>query len=393
MIIKFKRKQNINQILYYAAVLIFLINRLINLSLFSNYIPNIVNDFAFFLILIITAISFYGRRKRKTKILIIVTSLILMAMLLYIKSKLSILMVILFIIITAYKYDLIGIFKFQLFIIVFGTLLIVLSSLLGIIPNQIFDRNGVNVKAFGFFNYATIPYLIFAVNILFLYLNKLNRQKISIIILVDIITFSLFQNRLMFIIEILYFIFRYVLIKIDLYKLRKIFISFPWLMCFFTYLLSKKYDETNSLMYHINSLLSGRLYYNFNALESFDIQLFGKYIFMRGNLPIGAHSNLPYFYIDSGYIFSLISYGLIFTIIIMLMYSIIIKYAIDTKNVSLLTTILIICIANIINNVWVSLLYCPFILLFMEALQYEFMHPIGSIKFQKSRSLLCIKWE
>ena len=79
MIIKFKRKQNINQILYYAAVLIFLINRLINLSLFSNYIPNIVNDFAFFLILIITAISFYGRRKRKTKILIIVTSLILMA--------------------------------------------------------------------------------------------------------------------------------------------------------------------------------------------------------------------------------------------------------------------------------------------------------------------------
>lgn len=364
-------KSWIQQILYIFSVSIFLITKFIRMTCFSTFFSPRFDDCASYCVLLFALFSFYGRFRYKKTIFIVSTFLVGISILIYIRSSLSSLMVLLILIATAYKMDIKLILKIQMLIVALSIAIVILCSSTGIIPNLVFVKDENYIYAMGFLNYATISYLTFGLNIIFFYTYQLNKRNLIIALLVDTVIFLIFHNRLMYAVELIYFVLILATNKINMHKMRRLIIAFPWIACFFSYILAKSYERTNPIMYELNLILSGRLYYGNNALKSISIDLFGKYIAMRGNIPIKEQSDLPYFYIDSGFLFSILSNGVIFTLIILIMYSIILHYALLKKNNLLVVTVVIISIANMINNIWVTLIYCPFILFFSEALEME----------------------
>ena len=58
-----------------------------------------------------------------------------------------------------------------------------------------------------------------------------------------------------------------------------------------------------------------------------------------------------YFYIDSGYVFSFLSYGIIFFCLLIAMYTFLSRYAIKNNQIKLAVWCLMICIYSVINDV------------------------------------------
>lgn len=79
------------------------------------------------------------------------------------------------------------------------------------------------------------------------------------------------------------------------------------------------YQEDNSLLFYIDKLLSGRLRFGKAGLTVYPIKFWGQTVDMIG--AGGATKlSLNYFFIDNSYIHVLLRYGLIFTIILLVVY-------------------------------------------------------------------------
>lgn len=84
-------------------------------------------------------------------------------------------------------------------------------------------------------------------------------------------------------------------------------------------LLSKFYDPSNKFMLAIDNITSGRLSLGKRGLDEYSIKLLGQYVPMRG---AGGSVTPPedYFFLDCSYIYMLLIFGLVFTILIIAAY-------------------------------------------------------------------------
>ena len=71
-----------------------------------------------------------------------------------------------------------------------------------------------------------------------------------------------------------------------------------------------------------------------------------------------------YFYIDSGYAYSLLGYGIVFTVLIIFMYSVIYYYCCKNNKKKLFIWITAVALFTMINNTWITLEYNPLLFLF-----------------------------
>lgn len=87
-------------------------------------------------------------------------------------------------------------------------------------------------------------------------------------------------------------------------------------------LLTIFYDPSNKFMAVLNNIMSGRLSLGKRGFEEYDVTLLGQYVPMHGN---GGNVQPPedYFFLDCSYIYMLLIYGLIFTLLIIGAYVII----------------------------------------------------------------------
>ena len=116
----------------------------------------------------------------------------------------------------------------------------------------------------------------------------------------------------------------------------------------------------------LNSVLNSRLSLAQNGYFDYGIKLFGNYIEMEGNSAL--EEAMEYFYIDSGFAYSLLGYGLLFTLVAMALYSILFYYSCKTNNKAMFVWILSIWIFSFVNNVWVSVDINPILVLSLMAL-------------------------
>lgn len=136
-------------------------------------------------------------------------------------------------------------------------------------------------------------------------------------------------------------------------------IAYP-VICVLLYFVSKYmilsmfydgYDELNKLM-------SSRLSLNEEAFVRYDVTLWGN------NLEFStAERTIDYFYIDSGYLHVLLGDGLVFTAIILLLYSILTYKLFRSRAYYLYLWVLIYAILNISNGFLVALLENPILFL------------------------------
>ena len=159
-------------LLFYLAFDIYIIYKICISSYYSKFITSIGEDIIKLTILLLILLEILFEQKFYIKKLVFIVFLGIGSLLIYVKTSISEALVITFLIIGANRLDLRKIVRQSIPIIISLTLFIILSSLTGIIPNDIFLRNVEKekmVKAFGFYGYATIPYIFLMLNLLYTY--------------------------------------------------------------------------------------------------------------------------------------------------------------------------------------------------------------------------------
>lgn len=238
---------------------------------------------------------------------------------------------------------------------IFFASIVVIPALIGIIPNDVYFHEGMTAYSFGFAYYSNLPNLVFSI-ILAAYYSAKNKRRERIILLisipVQIIMYKLCTVRLTY---YLYLIFLVIVMITQFYNKRKkhkilTFIAtvmYP-IACIVTIIVSLLYQKSGILS-KINVMLNYRLGFNAAGFSRYGINLFGTKLQTVSETWDSSYIN-HYFYIDSGYVNSLISYGIIFFIALLIGYSFLSRYAVKNNQVKLGVWCLIICIYSVINN-------------------------------------------
>lgn len=238
---------------------------------------------------------------------------------------------------------------------IFFAVIVVVPALLGIIPNEVYVHEGMTAYSFGFAYYSNLPNLVFSIILAAYFLAK-NKRKERIILLISVpVQITMYKLCTVRLTYYLYLIFLIVAIMTQFYDKRKkhkalIFIAtvmYP-VTCIVTIVASFLYQKS-SILSKINVMLNYRLGFNAAGFSRYGINLFGTKLQSVSETWDSNYVN-HYFYIDSGYVNSLISYGIIFFIVLLIGYSFLSRYAIKNNQIKLGGWCLIICIYSVINN-------------------------------------------
>lgn len=146
-------------------------------------------------------------------------------------------------------------------------------------------------------------------------------------------------------------------------KLKKLVsISVYPMLCLITNCLGYFYDASNTIMYGINLVLSNRLYLQQVAFNHYGITLFGQRLKM-GEEALVINRNLEYFYLDSGYAYIFVVYGIFVGLLILAVYIAGSYKSFKMSNTALLIWFVCMAIDSMVGNqmlsIWVSPL--PFV--------------------------------
>lgn len=107
------------------------------------------------------------------------------------------------------------------------------------------------------------------------------------------------------------------------------------------------YNESNSIWATIDRLLSHRLRFNHRGIIEYGINLLGRHVQFEFDF---INYETGYFYIDNGFVYSLLCYGLIVTILITILYTILLRYTVKSNNNVLFIWVSSIAIYNLVNE-------------------------------------------
>ena len=142
------------------------------------------------------------------------------------------------------------------------------------------------------------------------------------------------------------------------------FLLYP-LMLFITVWSSLQYTHYNLFWRKLDDILSGRLRLQHKAFDLYSVKLFGQYI-ETNNMTNGVVAQHNYFYIDSGFIYSILGYGILLTFILLFMYSFLLFKACQHNDKVLAIWIVSLAIFTVVNNTWLNIHYNCLLLLFPQ---------------------------
>ena len=252
-----------------------------------------------------------------------------------------------------------------------GLLTVLPLGKMGIIYDYVYHGH----HSYGFGYYTIIAYLLFFMWIEYLYLRKKIVSYIELVvwIFVHIYIYHWIGVRLTFYLSLYVEILYIILLKIRVINLQtrllKSFsiIGFP--ICGIgSVLVSYVFDSNIPVWEVLDSILSTRLSLGSNAISRYSIKLFGQHIEMKGNSyhSLGA---ADYFYIDNGYLYTILCYGILFFILVIGIYSYLKYYASEMGYSMLWIWISTIMLFNFVNNTWLNISYNPVFLLIVPIMK------------------------
>ena len=147
------------------------------------------------------------------------------------------------------------------------------------------------------------------------------------------------------------------------------YIVFP-LGAFITLFIMVFYNTANPIWQALNAFSSGRLKLMHTGYLSYPITLFGQRIINNTGVVSFLDSGYlirqrigAYFYIDSGFAYAILGYGLLITIFMLLLYSMLCVHSCRTNNKVLFIWLVSLMLFTISNNVWLSVSYSPLMLM------------------------------
>ena len=251
-------------------------------------------------------------------------------------------------------------------------LLIFLASYAGIIPDRTYMREGGQLAhSLGFIYYSSYPYII-----LFNFISYVNVRKKSLhwieLAVAAAINYMIYQISTLRLSYYLMFgaIVMYILLeKFRIFDLRKKLFGFLSLLVFptaftITILGALKYDPWRRFWREANDMLSGRISLSQKAFERYSLKLFGQVI-KNNNMINGKVVTNNYFYIDSGFVYALLGYGVFMTLLLIVIYSCMLKKSCKDNNKKMFIWLVILAVFTIINNVWISIHFNCLLILFI----------------------------
>lgn len=371
-------KIKISELCFWCAFVIYIVYWMIFYSCYYYLLNNvnmIENVFRLIVIALVSCSILFKNRWNITdiwKIVIIVFSTLVT----YIFTGYANLVVIAFLIVGAQGVKDKDIIKINAYVVTLMTIFIVISANLGIIRNDIYLRTLTGddsyIKAQGFLGYGSISYIVFMLNLSYVYVKKkLKYTNIIIMLVIDVIVWQIFSNRLTLGLEIFFLLLLLVSRRWNLksWISGKITILIPTICMLISVLATMSYSPNNVILSKINDALSWRLYYGKIGIEKYMVSLFGQQISMRGNLAVGQTSQEAYYYIDCGYVYSLLAYGVLMTVLVLIMYTIMLHCTRLKNNRVLFCILVVMMTANCINNFWLNCVLNPFMLFFFSVLK------------------------
>lgn len=253
----------------------------------------------------------------------------------------------------------------------FSVLFVVLCCKMHIVADLVYSRDGVeNAHSYGFGHYSSISYYALYLTIMWLYIrrNTIGYIELAVLTLFNYGVYKVTTTRLGFYIVMLVLLMYVVIEKnyiINTSSKPMMFFSsvgFPvaFLVCL---ILDYVYDpegSTDSILFKIDSALNNRLGMGHEALSRYSPKLLGQKIEMVGiKTAVFGEGNNKYFYIDSGYIYAFLGYGIIFTLVILTLYTVIIRNSAKNHRNVIFIWAFAVMIFSVANNAWISIMYNP----------------------------------
>lgn len=143
--------------------------------------------------------------------------------------------------------------------------------------------------------------------------------------------------------------------------IRKGTLILPIVLAASSWILTWIYDENSEIWLKIDTVLSGRLAMGKVALQNYNITAFGQYVIEKG---FGGSTDWPdnYFFIDCSYISMGIKFGIIFLILIFVIYTIVLKRCLDTRKLFWCIVLVVVAIQSATEHHFIQYWYNPFLI-------------------------------
>lgn len=252
---------------------------------------------------------------------------------------------------------------------------------IGLLPDGNWSRFGVQIKTFGFGYYSIVPYTFLYMVLIYLYMKYEKEKRASwieliIILVLNYILYRFTTLRLTYYLVYLTILLYVLLIKFGWFDLRNKVLNFLTVLIFpllFALSVWTNYAFTfsNPVFFQANRLLTRRLELGHEALQRYPINFLGHYIETN-------NSEIPseYFYIDSGFLFSLLGYGLLFTGVLLIIYVYMHNYSARVNDKMLFIWLTVVAVFSFTNNTWIAIQYNPIVLMFPIILKELRMSPL-----------------
>ena len=251
--------------------------------------------------------------------------------------------------------------------------IVVIPALLGVIPDDIYYHGDMKAHCLGFAYYSNIPYIVLMETIMIYWLIRSKKAELLFLILsfpVHILIYKICTVRLVLYVYILFIMSISIIGIIKKKKQHKILnciatVLYP-VTAALVVMASFQY-KSSSLLSALNIIINYRLKFNLQGFEQYGISLFGQKI-VSAEEYIDENFVNHYFYIDWGYVYMLIGYGLLLFVVIMLMYTLLSRYAAVNNDVKLMSWCFTICVFSIINNIMFNTALNPLLILGIKIL-------------------------
>lgn len=213
------------------------------------------------------------------------------------------------------------IIKFVLLSFIVSTAFVLILTAFGIIKDHIYSLNIRNRHGLGF-NWTTVfPNMFMYMTLYLIYIRKsrITFYEVFIVLSIAIFCYIMTDTKSAFALTVLSILSAY-LLKYSkvLFKYHKLYnyiaLILPVLMAMFIIIISYCYNGDNIIMAKINSILTGRLLLGKNAIEEFGFTFMARTLPLVGGEPLDGST---YNFVDSSFLLYLLSFGIIFFILLM----------------------------------------------------------------------------
>lgn len=272
--------------------------------------------------------------------------------------------------------------RWALFLSTVLFLFIVLSSVTGKIPDYLdtVTHPGVTRHYLGFLYCLFPPTVLFNIEALYYYLRKDRLHWIELVLGLALayLFYKLCDARLNFILNALMIVgifvvrYRQKWPKAFHKVFSKIAAVLPWLFIIcavFSIALSFGYNPHISWMAKIDTALGGRLRMGRLGFKHYGFSAFGQNIAMLGNglSGSGLRGRGEYFYLDSLYVRFLLEYGVVFSALLLTIFTVAAYRLLHQKKYSLLVILSVLAIHAVVDDLILLPYYNTFLLIIFYA--------------------------